>query len=130
MAASRTRTIKNKHAVPKQKPENDKKGSSSARVSKPRRPSAAPPSKQVHKSSVSEAKKPKKKTWTSEELGVPKLNMVTPLGVTKPPGKKKGKVFVDDRVRFLFWHLPFPSYVGHSCLVPELQSADSPPRRA
>jgi 60S ribosomal subunit assembly/export protein LOC1 len=25
--------------------------------------------------------------------------MVTPVGVTKPKGKKKGKVFVDDRVR-------------------------------
>lgn len=25
--------------------------------------------------------------------------MITPVGVTKPKGKKKGKVFVDDKVR-------------------------------
>ena len=29
---------------------------------------------------------------------MPKLNMVTPAGVQKPKGKKKGKVFVDDPV--------------------------------
>jgi len=26
--------------------------------------------------------------------------MITPIGVEKPKGKKKGKVFVDDRVCF------------------------------
>ncbi len=44
-------------------------------------------------------KKPKKKVYTEKELDIPKLNMVTPVGVQKPKGKKKGKVFVDDRVR-------------------------------
>lgn len=43
-------------------------------------------------------KKKKKKVYTEKELGIPKLNMITPVGVEKPKGKKKGKVFVDDRV--------------------------------
>lgn len=46
-------------------------------------------------------KKKKKRTYTEEELGIPKLNMITPAGVQKPKGKKKGKVFVDDQVRVL-----------------------------
>ena len=45
---------------------------------------------------------PKKaRTYTDKELGLPALNMVTPAGVQKPRGKKKGKVFVDDQVPFL-----------------------------
>lgn len=43
-------------------------------------------------------KKRKKKIYTEKELGIPQLNMITPVGVTKPKGKKKGKVFVDDNV--------------------------------
>jgi 60S ribosomal subunit assembly/export protein LOC1 len=43
-------------------------------------------------------KKKKKKVYTEKELGIPQLNMITPVGVEKPKGKKKGKVFVDDRV--------------------------------
>ena len=30
-------------------------------------------------------------------MNVPKLNMITPAGIQKPKGKKKGKVFVDDQ---------------------------------
>lgn len=44
-------------------------------------------------------KKKKRRVYTEKELGVPTLNMITPVGVEKPKGKKKGKVFVDDRVR-------------------------------
>ena len=40
----------------------------------------------------------KRKIYTDKELGLPPLNMVTPIGVQKPKGKKKGKVFVDDAV--------------------------------
>lgn len=37
------------------------------------------------------------------EKGLPRLNMVTPAGVVKPRGGKKGKVFVEDKVcRFGF----------------------------
>ena len=43
-------------------------------------------------------KKRRKKTYSEKELDIPKLNMITPVGVEKPKGKKKGKVFVDDRV--------------------------------
>jgi 60S ribosomal subunit assembly/export protein LOC1 len=46
-------------------------------------------------------KKKKKRVYTDEELGIPKLNMITPVGVQKPKGQKKGKVFVDDKVSLL-----------------------------
>ena len=39
-----------------------------------------------------------RKAHTAEELGVPQLNMITPVGVQRPRGKKKGKVYVDDAV--------------------------------
>ncbi|PWY83006.1 hypothetical protein BO70DRAFT_387142 [Aspergillus heteromorphus CBS 117.55] len=44
----------------------------------------------------SQLKKTKKRVYTEEELGLPKLNAITPVGVVKPKGKKKGKTFVDD----------------------------------
>ena len=43
-------------------------------------------------------KQRKQRSYTDQELGLPKLNMITPVGVQKPKGKKKGKVFVDDAV--------------------------------
>ncbi|KAI9878743.1 MAG: 60S ribosomal subunit assembly/export protein [Pleopsidium flavum] len=57
----------------------------------------APPPKQQKTKSVQGAVKKKRKVYTEKELGLPKLNMITPVGVEKPRGKKKGKVFVDDR---------------------------------
>jgi len=57
-----------------------------------------PESKSKQKSSVPKKNTLKKrKTYTDEELGIPKLNMITPAGVQKPRGKKKGKIFVDDQ---------------------------------
>ena len=44
------------------------------------------------------ALKKKRTVYTEKELGIPQLNMIAPVGVEKPKGKKKGKVFVDDRV--------------------------------
>ena len=41
--------------------------------------------------------KKKRREYTEKELDIPKLNMITPAGVGKPRGKKKGKVFVDDQ---------------------------------
>lgn len=54
-----------------------------------------PPKQQKTKRPVIGREK-KKRQYTEKELGVPQLNMITPIGVTKPRGKKKGKVFVDD----------------------------------
>ncbi|EON61648.1 hypothetical protein W97_00864 [Coniosporium apollinis CBS 100218] len=55
--------------------------------------------KAVQKKSAPKSGPPKKKKriYTEKELGVPTLNMITPSGVQKPKGKKKGKVFVDDQ---------------------------------
>ena len=95
MGPQRTKTIKNKFAAPKagKKVQNDG-------VVKRRDTKGTPPSKGIHASAVSALlnKKKKKKTYTAEELGIPKLNGITPVGVVKPKGKKKGKVFVDDPV--------------------------------
>ncbi|KAJ5701495.1 hypothetical protein N7493_007213 [Penicillium malachiteum] len=41
--------------------------------------------------------KKKKRVYTEAELDLPKLNTITPVGVVKPKGKKKGKTFVDDQ---------------------------------
>ena len=68
------------------------------RISK--RPKAPPPKQQKTKSSTGPVRK-KKKVYTDKELGLPKLNMITPVGVEKPKGKKKGKIFIDDQVNGL-----------------------------
>lgn len=103
MAPSKTRTVKNKHAGSKLGTGGSKSGSKSqsSGVSKSRKPQAKPQAKQVHGRTTSLAdilKKKKKKTYSEKELNLPKLNMVTPTGVVKPKGKKKGKVFVDEKV--------------------------------
>ena len=56
-----------------------------------------PPPRQQKTKSTAPAKK-KKRVYTEKELEIPKLNMITPVGVELPKGKKKGKVFVDDQV--------------------------------
>jgi len=50
------------------------------------------------KSLEARLKKKGRRVYTEKELEIPKLNMITPVGVEKPKGGKKGKVFVDDRV--------------------------------
>lgn len=42
--------------------------------------------------------------YSEKELDIPALNMITPIGVEKPKGKKKGKVFVDDQVRYFAFY--------------------------
>ena len=59
----------------------------------------APPSKQQKTKPAPAPVKKKKRAYTEKELGIPKLNMITPVGVDLPKGKKKGKVFMDDQVR-------------------------------
>ena len=101
MGVSRTRTVKNKHAPAKSGISGSKssKAGPSDGIVKSKRKGAAPPSKQVRpKNAIDLLKKKKKKVYSEKELGIPQLNMVTPIGVTKPNGKKKGKVFVDDKV--------------------------------
>lgn len=103
-----TRTVKNKHAGGKSGVAGSKaaKRPSSDGVSKPRGKTGSGPKGPVQSKQVTGRpnlkgldKKKKRPVYTAKELGIPELNMVTPVGVTKPKGKKKGKVFVDDRVR-------------------------------
>ncbi|KAL6719634.1 60S ribosomal subunit assembly/export protein [Lecanora helva] len=93
-----TRTVKSSKKIAKGEKNSSKSnsaGSTSARrISK--KPKIPPPKQQKTKSAAISAKK-KKRTYTDEELGIPKLNMITPVGVDFPKGKKKGKVFVDDQ---------------------------------
>ncbi|KAK7409581.1 60S ribosomal subunit assembly/export protein [Neonectria magnoliae] len=107
MAPSRTSTVKNKHAAAKsgianskaaRRPPSDGIVKSSAKKSKN---TGSLPNKQVKDKGrdalIKKLRNPKKRSYTEEELGIPKLNTITPVGVIKPKGKKKGKVFVDDR---------------------------------
>jgi hypothetical protein len=104
MAPSKTRTIKNKHAGSKSSDggagKSGPKRSATDGISKSRKPKGPVQSQQLkEKNRAALSKKPKKKIYSEKELGIPTLNKITPVGVVKPPGKKKGKVFVDDKVR-------------------------------
>lgn len=93
MPPSKTKTVKNKFAAGKR--------SDSDGVVKKKKPAGGKvQAKQVTASSLKPQmdKKKKKKTYTEEELNIPKLNGIRPAGVVKPKGQKKGKVFVDDPV--------------------------------
>ncbi|KAE8144970.1 hypothetical protein BDV25DRAFT_165656 [Aspergillus avenaceus] len=71
--------------------------SSASKVSK--KGGKRPPPQEVKAKARTEStllKKTKKREYTEAELDLPKLNAITPVGVVKPKGKKKGKVFVDD----------------------------------
>lgn len=75
-------------------------GSTSASKGKPKSSAKGPPRKVVEQKTKGISKVPAKKkrrVYTEKELGLPTLNMITPAGVQKPKGKKKGKVFVDDQ---------------------------------
>ncbi|KAI0396116.1 hypothetical protein F5Y17DRAFT_136962 [Xylariaceae sp. FL0594] len=102
MGVKRTSTIKNKHAAGKTSSKKSGGSSSEGRPksssSKPKSSASAPLGRQVKGAKLADLlKKKKKKVYTEKELGIPQLNTVTPIGVTKPKGKKKGKVFVDDK---------------------------------
>jgi 60S ribosomal subunit assembly/export protein LOC1 len=85
------------------------KSSKRASISAKSRPTSSskskvklPPPKQQKTKPLQELANRKKKknqrAYTDKELGIPQLNKITPVGVQKPRGKKKGKVFIDDRV--------------------------------
>lgn len=114
--------MKNKHAAPKGAGGKGGKRSDTDGVSKPKPSKGGKKgpvvSKQVKDKSVSALfKKAKKKTYSAAELGIPTLNMVTPVGVVKPKGKKKGKVFVDDRVCFSYCTFFFFVSSTAGCIV-------------
>lgn len=103
MGITRTKTVKNKISSKKGGSSGGKSksdGDSFVR-SKSKKPGGGKaPSQQVKgRPSIADLmKKRKKRVYSEKELGIPKLNMITPVGVEKPKGKKKGKVFVDDPV--------------------------------
>lgn len=101
MAPSRTSTVKSKHAANKSGIRNSKQSGKPQGdgVSKSKKPKSKGPPPKPQKSAGNLATlKKKRRVYTEKELGIPALNMITPVGVAKPKGKKKGKVFVDDRV--------------------------------
>jgi 60S ribosomal subunit assembly/export protein LOC1 len=117
-----TRTIKNKHAANKSGIKNSKSASKSGGggggrggrsgaegVVKTKRDKGKIPASQLNsgRSKMLELlqKRRKTRTYSEKELDIPKLNTITPVGVQKPKGKKKGKVFVDDKVQS-----PLPLY--------------------
>ncbi|KAH6892278.1 hypothetical protein B0T10DRAFT_457989 [Thelonectria olida] len=106
MGPSRTSTVKNKHAAAKSGIANSKASKRSAtdgivKSSSKNKKKGPVQSKQVKdkgtEALLKKLRNPKKRVYSEEELGIPKLNTITPVGVIKPKGKKKGKVFVDDR---------------------------------
>ncbi|ETS76995.1 60S ribosomal subunit assembly/export protein LOC1 [Pestalotiopsis fici W106-1] len=101
MGVSRTKTIKNKHATKNSGISNSKASKSGGPpdgIVKSKKKGPPPSSKPKGKGALAALlAKRKKKVYSEKELDIPKLNTVTPIGVEKPKGKKKGKVFVDDR---------------------------------
>ena len=96
-----TRTIKSKSIpkIGKSSKGSGKAGTLGANTkSKVSKKSKGPPPKQQKTKSAAPTRKKKKRVYTEKELGIPQLNMITPVGVELPKGKKKGKVFVDDQV--------------------------------
>jgi 60S ribosomal subunit assembly/export protein LOC1 len=61
-----------------------------------RRTTGAKPQVKTKRTTLKPARNKKQKEYTEKELGIPQLNGIIPAGVRKPPGKKRGKIFVDD----------------------------------
>lgn len=92
----------NKSSSSKSKPLSST-GSKISKSSSKRNNVKRPPPKEVKgqsRSAPDRQKKTKTREYTEKELGLPTLNMITPVGVQAPRGKKKGKTFVDDQVCF------------------------------
>jgi 60S ribosomal subunit assembly/export protein LOC1 len=103
MAINKTRTVKNKHAGGKHGNRKPPPPGPPDGIVKSKTPKGTPPTQNPLKNKIQrlmdQRKRNKTRTYSDKELGVPTLNKITPVGVEKPRGKKKGKVFVDDRVR-------------------------------
>jgi len=106
--AKRTSTIKNKHATAKSGIKSSKDASRRAPVdgvtkskSYEKRKGTAPKHVRPLTATEAKAKAYKLRTFTAKELGVRELNKITPVGVAKPRGQKKGKIFIDDTVNLI-----------------------------
>lgn len=89
------------------------KPSGSSAASKVKKRTAKPAAVQQKSKPVTGPPKKKKRIYTEKELGIPQLNMITPVGVQKPQGKKKGKIFVDDKVSLMvIGHMRFTCSFG------------------
>lgn len=87
---------------------------SSSGISK-KKSAKRPPPREVKSKARTEPgqlKKTKKREFTEAELDLPELNMITPVGVVKPSGKKKGKTFVDDQVGYTRSHTEGMPFTG------------------
>ncbi|KAL9052088.1 MAG: hypothetical protein Q9162_005605 [Coniocarpon cinnabarinum] len=74
------------------------RGSSSKNKKQSSKHQAATSSKVTkQKPGASSSQRKRRKEYDEKDLNIPQLNMITPVGVQKPKGKKKGKVFVDDQ---------------------------------
>lgn len=92
MAVTKPKSVK-----AKSKPTTFNKGDITSHKTKKTKSKFPPKAKaEVKTSRPGTVQKKKKKIYTAEELGVPKLNGIVPTGVIKAKGKKKGKVYVDD----------------------------------
>ncbi|KAL8674362.1 MAG: hypothetical protein Q9168_001222 [Polycauliona sp. 1 TL-2023] len=96
-----TRTVRSKFAASKSEnnkgPKKSTLGSSAIKKSKPSKGAKPPPPKQQKTRPTARPAKRKRRVYTEKELGLPRLNTITPVGVDLPKGKKKGKIFVDDQ---------------------------------
>lgn len=98
MAPSRTRTVKNRRTGGIANSKSTTRQGPPDGIVKSKSPKSRKPTPKPTPSLAEILKKRKPKTYTEKELDIPKLNTITPVGVMKPKGKKKGKVFVDDKV--------------------------------
>lgn len=107
-----TRTVRNKLSANKtfkgSKSKSLQTVNTKSRVSKKIK---APPPKQQKTKPAARPVRKKHRVYTEKELGIPKLNMITPAGVDLPKGKKKGKIFVDDQVATHLLYCPMTLYL-------------------
>lgn len=102
-----TRTVRNKSSLAKGSTGEKGLKASKGTKNKISKKNKAPPPRQQKTKSASGPVKKNRRVYTDEELGITKLNMITPVGVELPKGKKKGKIFVDDQV---CWWPPIGGY--------------------
>ncbi|KAL8742182.1 MAG: hypothetical protein Q9190_005296 [Brigantiaea leucoxantha] len=96
MAPTKVKNSGNKDRQVKKSSKSSAPKAVSTKASKVHRAKAPPPKQQKTKPVLAPVKK-KQRLYSEKELDLPRLNMITPVGVNLPQGKKKGKVFIDDQ---------------------------------